>query len=423
MNTPHAHSGVRFHGFTLIELLVTVVITSIMLLVVNQVFTTVSAAVGVGMATSELLTNTRPIGDQFREDFEAMLGPGDNGYMIIVNNEQSNQKILLVDDETGFDRNVRDDQIMFFRNATGMTSLTPSADGTFDPQSFSPDASAARIWYGHALRTNSDGTLTAPTGLGHAPNKYASDWILARQAALLDAAADANDWYAENCRWTATVVNVTTDITDPQLRDSLTDVVRLDLFGTSDADGVVGGTGTPGTETNIVWEDDTPDDYYDRARRNGFVNGRLRLNPVPDGTTFESWRIAQMHPYFAGHVSDFIVEFAGDYDGDGDVDTVSGGAILWYGMQAEPPIDANGFVSPTSSETDTMRPLYAKRGSPGVSLPTTADRIFVFRHGSSAKGWPHLVRIRYRLHDSRDKIVGADGEAGRWFEYVLKVNR
>lgn len=420
MNTPHAHPEIPSRGFTLVELLVTVVITSIILLVVNQVFTTVSSAVGVGMATSELLTNTRPIGDQFREDFEAMLSPALNGYMIIVNNTQSNQKILPADEETGFDRNVRDDQIMFFRDAGGMTSLTPSADGTFDPQSL-PSPSAARIWFGHALRTNSDGQLPGSTGLGNEPNVYASDWILARQAALLDADADANDWHAESCRWNATVVNVTTDITDPQLRDSLTDVVKLDLLGTSDDDGVVGGTGTPGAGNYIVWEDDTPHEYILRAKRNMFVTTRLRVNPVPDGTSFESWRIAQMHPYFAGHVSDFVVEFAGDYDGTPGLDTLdtldpNAGQIIWYSGTNLP---SSGFVDGDDSNPAPDSPIYD--ASSGAGSP---DHVFVFRHGASGdKGWPHMVRIRYRLHDSRDKIVGADGEAGRWFEYVLKVNR
>ena len=58
-----------------------------------------------------------------------------------------------------------------------------------------------------------------------------------------------------------------------------------------------------------------------QARASNFIfpsnSNRLRVNPVPDGTSFETWRIAQMHPLLAQNVSDFIVEFAADIVEDG----------------------------------------------------------------------------------------------------------
>ena len=426
-------------AFTLVELLVTIAITGVILLVVNQVFNTVSTAVGVGMATSEILTNTRAVGEQFAKDAEQMLGPGDNAFMVIVNKRYNSQFIVAEDAETSTTRNVRSDQLTFFRSRGTMMPIAPEDDDRFSPPA-TTGASEVRIWYGHALRTNSDGD--GPTGgLGAAggPNAYAGNWVLGRQAIFLDASADITHWYANGAWYNADVMQVNgTDVPSPQkLWLGLADIAKRDLVGSASTDALVSANDEPGSpDADLLYKNTASGTYVDIALHYTFAESqRLRVNPVPEDTTFESWRIAQTLPYFAGHVSDFIVEFAGDYcnntpdrDGspapsgppDGNIDTFSDGGLVWYGLDVVPPTGgASIFVTAASNDTDSTRPIY------NATATAAADRTYVFRHGSSggSANWPYLIRIRYRLHDSRGKVVGADGELGRWFEYVLKVQR
>jgi hypothetical protein len=75
---------------------------------------------------------------------------------------------------------------------------------------------------------------------------------------------------------------------------------------------------------------------------------------------------------------------------------------------------AGAFESAAGS-TASQRPIYDDRGAD--------DRRYVFRHGSGNTNWPYLIRFRYRVHDARGKLSGADGDLGIWFEQIVTVPR
>ena len=96
--------------------------TGLLILAINQVFSSVSKAVRIGIGASEIIQNSRIIGDQLQRDFSAMIGPGENGFLVIVNKKKTGIHILRQDKDTGFTRTVRSDQIMFItRRVSGST--------------------------------------------------------------------------------------------------------------------------------------------------------------------------------------------------------------------------------------------------------------------------------------------------------------
>ena len=241
-----------------------------------------------------------------------------------------------------------------------------------------------------------------------------------------------------------------------------------------------------------LWSSLNEEDYHQRAVEqltfstpvpgSSFGN-RLRANPYPSVGDFEPWRVAQSHPILAEGVTDFVVEFAADADGDGEVDVVSDqesirafgntdaeGEIKWYTDEyTDNNAENTGTVNATNPVFDPARPLtfalpgsdgvrggnpkenafretiYNVRGtSPatilaGVSSPLEASVAFVFRHDAFDPdkdladpanaghdfycNWPYLLRVRYRMHDGAGKLAGPDSLQGIWFEQVLRVDR
>ncbi len=403
-------------GFTLVELMVAVFVTGIMILAVARIFATATEAVGKGMALSEILGNSRVIGDQIERDFDQMIGPREGGVLVIVNHTV-NTAIVPDDVDAGDNFDVRSDQVMFIRNRG---DAEPMAPGKNDTYSNSSTANYIRAWFGHALRTDVDGS--SPTDdLGTSPNQHAAKWILARQALFLQSGS-GSPIHANGGTVDADVVGYDGSIgPDKKLYAGITDVAFYGLTTENASNGAMVGQSEDASADNadlrlwVTQSDGTTafsaEDYRDRAYDYLFLNQRLLCNPVPASRDFESWQIAQMHPYLAGTVSDFIVEFAGDYDAtDGIDEEESDGSIKWYSEDNMPP--ATGFnaggQSPISDESPT---------------PANADTAFVFRHGPGQTNWPYLIRIRYRLHDARGEIANQDGELGRWFEQIMVVNR
>jgi hypothetical protein len=195
--------------------------------------------------------------------------------------------------------------------------------------------------------------------------------------------------------------------------------------------------------------------YLDTTYR--FDNTRLRVNTAPDAdlTNYDSWAIAQGHPILAQGCSEIIVDFAADLNGNGRIDrefnggTDNNGAIYWYDA-----LKQGNFVwaNPTT-------PSYITGTPPQPLVTNNANqRIFVFRAddnqeysttGSPVSSWPYLIRIRYRLHDTRGRLesnyaaaltdgldndgdgvidaVNGDADedriSGRWFERIISVPR
>ncbi|MEO0476364.1 MAG: hypothetical protein AAF085_10420, partial [Planctomycetota bacterium] len=140
-----------------------------------------------------------------------------------------------------------------------------------------------------------------------------------------------------------------------------------------------------------------------------------------------------------------------DLNGDGQIDTQFGGQsssadapVYWYDtLSRNPVIATNLFV--------WARP---GNGIPPLAINTANQNAFVFRVDdntpftdttSPVSSWPYLIRIRYRLHDTRGRLtsnynpalfddldnngdgntdeVNEDQISGRWFERIINVPR
>lgn len=414
----HRAARLAAAGFTLTELVVAVAITSIIILAINGIFASVTDAVGSGIGASEIIGASRTVAQQVTEDFDQMVGPEEGGFLVITSHTIT-ANVLADDPAAGVPaRDFRSDQIAFIRRRGDLEPMAPANANSF---SNSSDAAYVRLWLGHCLRTNADGS--DPTGdLGATgPNQFASDWVLGRQTLFLDTTPTSAN--ADGAYYDAPSPVLGYPHGTAALYHGLTDIAQYG-FQTPSSHGAIVGDAPAATGEDLVahrlQRSDSAENYATAALNYTYASERLRCNPVPGGNTFSAWQIGQMHPYLAGHVSDVRIDFAGDYDGDGELDTDTDGAIEWYGQGNLPPVNGDGFIA----HTDTTTPPVALRPIDVASpAPTLASRAFVFRHGPDGTNWPYLIRVRYRLLDSSGRITSADGEPGRVFELVLPVAR
>lgn len=405
--------GAQLGGFTVLELLLATAVTLIMMVLINQLFFNTTQAISRGAALSQVMAGSRAVSEQFEIDFDKMIGPSDGGFLVIINKKYPGVAVKTKDGE--ITRDVRSDQIVFIRAAVGLEALTPRAANGF---ANSAGAAHARVWYGHALRTNPDGT--GPAGdLGADPNRIATNWILGRQALLLAGAGVPPGDVQINGTLYDDVVSGYTGI-PPALRlySGLTDVSDKTLFDITGPGGSLSGLLNSAYRTQAY--------QYTFALPDGAAPGRLRVNPLPDGTGFESWKIAQMHAFFMENVSDFVVEFAVDIENpiNGEPDVHGGtGNLIWRGLGNIPGAslwtNLTNFPSPPRPAESFNSPYE----------PFTNEVRWTFRH-DYAPHWPYLIRIRYRLHNPNGKYetwmgdaTSGSAESGQWFEQILKVNR
>ncbi|MAE62515.1 MAG: hypothetical protein CMJ49_14305 [Planctomycetaceae bacterium] len=478
---------VLIRGFTLVELLVVVAIMAILIIAINRIFTSATRTVAIGTALSEVSQAARAINDQIQRDFEHMLmaDTSPSGLLLIVNQTIPGMHIRPDDIEAGVPtRTVRSDQLLFFRSVTDSHNMHPMTPQ--DPDSFAnrwrTSMPVARIWYGHGKRTRPDGiddnTDPNGTGLGFGRNRFAGQWVLARQAMFMD-----NSTPKEPSKYDVALNN------QPDFSDGTDNysIVGPGAFVTNrlsgSPDGVYMGLcdvgwsmmedpNKPG-EALVAGHDalfSAPDGYFERLQSSGGTyNGqyraaayhmaymthvvpglsyRLRLNRMPPGRDLESWQLAQMHPYFAANVSDFIVEFAGDYrrnlgggppPTDGKIDVVYDGAatseIQWYAASLESAPDSANVEIPNTgglpvvlaAAFDTDPVATGISATPKVGINTFGGDLgaFVFEHKTSVStpDWPQLIRIRYRLHDDRGQLADAEGNPGRWYEVIVRLPR
>lgn len=424
-------------GFTLTELIVAVAIAGILVLAIAQVFSSVSSAVDSGTSAGNVLHKARTIGDQIRRDAEQMVGPREGGVLVIVNHVTADMAILPDDIDAGISRPVRSDQIMFIRRRGELQPLTPQDQNTLSNAS---DANYVKLWLGHALEADTDGSAPSPDEL----SEPALDWIFGRQALFLDNTPTTAT--AEAAFFDADVETLGSSIGAPTLRHGLSDVAHYGLNEETDVDdpatsgvderhGAITGLrpsdsggsgaahdGAPLYHDRRLWTTLEPDEYATRAYDYTYAVERLLARPVPVGADYAAWKIAQIHPVLGRRVGDIVVEFAGDYDDTAGIDR-DGGAIRWYGLNDMPPPTSDPDTNPgefVEVTTSTVRPNPIVDNGPSAPL---ASRAFVFRHGPGATNWPHLIRIRYRIYDDDGQVRGTDNRPGVWFEQVLHVNR
>lgn len=524
--------GFRGRGFTLVELLVAISIVVVMLFLMNQVFFSTSQAVGQGVGLSRVMDDSRAMMQQFARDAALMIGPdgklidgtpsgsSQGGVLIIL---QKRVMATVPDRFSGEKRReVRSDQLVFIRTVDGETPLAPATTNSYTNTNSAP---FARVWYGHGRRTAPNGSdddmdpglgdnvtktnghyLGAPLGR----NELASQWILCRQALQLFPGTDQNQPGIPPIHYNGGWITCGHD-TGASLGElngygnsSIPNTLRLNMYmgfsdsawfayeGDSRYGGMVGGRAsdypnwTPAAAQYRLWSSLNDPQYVERAVVN-YTYGykQLRVNPKPEYKNpsetsqydYAAWQVAQMHPYLMARVSDFIVEFAGDYfdnDGpmylgqaDGRIDTdvaasgvdadgteyrYGGGNIVWYTSPVEGYSNAPG---PTNNKFTLKQPISYRMPKSGMlkdvmelnpnggvlkvggtDIPH-ANTAFVFRHDDEAIDrngngrlepedcrWPYLIRLRWRMHDPTNRLWDpADGEAGKWFEQIIAVPR
>lgn len=450
----------RQHGFTIIELLVTMTILGLMLFLVNMLFNDTSRAVTTSVQVSKAVAASRSINEQLTIDEGAMIGPdstltNEGGYIVII--QQRLPQVAMLNPQTlaenEFDVPLRTDQLLFIRDAEGLRSMTPSGANRYGTNIIGQAGDRAKVWLGHVQRTNPDGTVpgtAAAFQLGGASarlDRIGSDFILGRQAMLfnpasLDTTTPGGDTYANNALYTSAVENLGTGAPGNQTWNGLTDVTAQDysnlLFNLADIS-------TAANHTN---------NYLSTAYPN--AANRLRVNPSPsaDDTGFASWAIAQGHPIFAPGCSEVIIEFAADLNGNGRIDrefgggTDNAGAIWWYDGIDQSFMGDAGNNGTWEQQTGLIQPQVTDNANVQQFIFRVDDDRAYDRDAGGTQAhsyWPYLIRIRYRLHDTRGRLtsnyadalrdgIDNDGDgsntdpdedriSGRWFERIISVPR
>jgi prepilin-type N-terminal cleavage/methylation domain-containing protein len=460
----------RQHGFTIIELIVTMTILGLMLFLVNQLFNDTTVAVQTSVQSSKTIATNRSINEQLTADTDAMVGPGlgnSGGYIVIIQQRIQDATMINPSDLTEVEVDeLRTDQLLFIRDGEGLKSMTPATASGYGTNFIGQPGDRAKVWYGHALRTLSNGRLRSggDVSLGGDNAKFDSvgnNFILGRQAMLFNP-TDVSDptnpqkltvdnagfIYADQAYWNAPVNN-TGYPTAARTFKGLTDM-------TFQPYGPHTGTNSGSLLDQLTDLNNDDDDYVNTAYPS--ADERLRVNtaPNPDDTDYAAWAIAQGHAILAQGCSEIIVDFAADLNGNGRIDRVNGGGndtagtIYWYDTFRRPLQNSAAFQwDNPQGDPNFIQPL--------VSGALGNQNVFVFRvdddepYDSGAGGfqshsrWPYMIRIRYRLHDTRGRLRGnyaaalrdlldndGDGDideagedqiAGRWFERIISVPR
>jgi len=533
----------RRAGLTLIELIVAIGITSIILLLVNQIFSTTTRAMNMGITMTDVIAGQRAASEQVLQDANAMIGPGEDTDPDTSNPAEEGGFLVIVQYQTYFTQvargassqfvprsayaadPVRSDQLLFFRKrevgSQKIYPVTPLSEDTY--QNDFLDATSGdefvspyvKVWYGHARKTlengtedsNDNGTVTAaevtandlgayaPAGLitnadelagksTTGANRFAHEWVLARQAMFLVDTASPNpalttEIHANSARYDAAV----SGYTPPSYIPNSTLLPHVSFMGLTDiAAQALGSTTRTGS---VLYDVNAVASYPAGVAPFLYLAQRLRVNPNPtfntnDTYAYAAWQSAQMHPVFFAGVSDFIVEFAADYenndtpagyDPDNLLDRVSYtvnitldrdgnpttapmtynvvNAIKWYGHWYNDPVldrrrnpDGGADLAFDPYEPAVFEPPTPISGTNSfeyvtTGLPGNANAMFVFRHDAddpvsfpppspefiSNNDWPYLIRMRYRAHDARGLLESGDAQHGVWTEHVIKVNR
>lgn len=473
-------------GYTIMELITAMGIILLLLFLTSQLFQSTSLVAQRGMQTSKVIATARILNEQIAADAGKMVGPTRStssvgGFLIITQERLTNggTGVKMIDPQTIAETSVeqiRSDQLTFIRNATGLRSTTPQNSSTYRSNLTGVSGDVAKVWYGHAKRTEPDGTRTGTTanhylgGSSAGIDRIANNLIFGRQAMLFNptdrstgnkiSTATGSYIHATSSDFNSPVSGSTGAPSPAATYMGLTDVT-IQNYGSG-----IGTSAIPGTllynltDTTALTAANHNTNYL--AQQYPSNADRLHVNPKPNpgDTSYAPWSFAQTHAILAQSCSEIEITFAADLNGDGQIDTQFGGQspttgapIWWYDGITQP----NLGVTPAGQwENQATIPQPYFSGSSNAN-----KKVYIFRvddgtaYNSTAGGtqahsyWPYLIRIRYRLHDTRGRLtsndpnslrdrIDNDGDgitdlvngdndedkiSGRWVENIIKVNR
>lgn len=454
-------------GFTFVEMLVVIALTTLVMFLVYRLFFDSLQVISRGVALSEIHISARTFGETLDDDAKGMMPPASpTGGVLVIFQKEIAAKRFPEDPATS---PIRSDQLMFIRdsNVAGSSTIrpmVPSSTSTLVPLDSSLTTRYSRIWYGHAQRTNQNGTDDGVLGAAGA-NEFAGKWVLARQALFLGVTPGSSP-YSSTAIPTAGMANyasgtngypaeVAAQTGSLNLYHGLTDLTTQAL-GSSSA----GGTMLEDLEPDTVLGVPIAPYYATNAYKYMYGTQRLRVNPTPVydvstanfGNAYASWQVAQMHPLFLANVSDFAVDFAGDYDAIPGIDKDLSGNIKWYSYFFNNPLEGRRGNAVVGGQDDSKAYTYSAGALSSIfnigilggnapiydtsttyaaaNPPANADAAIVFQHEDTSD-WPHLLRIRARVHDANGNFVSTNdnigaGDAstpGVYYEAIVTVNR
>ncbi len=466
-------------AFTLTELLISMGLALFLLYGVNRVFTTTARTIGTGMAVSETMRAMRSVEHTFTNDFEGYTSDPTTGIvttdptnataqqpLIIIRSQRIRAWVNKAEQDAAAAEGITDapwrriDTLSFFAKGTfnRQTGQTLGGNETMVTQMGKP-ADYAWIWYGHArlpdpsLVNNDFATLNLesdyhpPLPDGDAHYRHAGEWVLGRRATLLyqrdattlppgqpgyvvDAAGNRMVFIAQDTpvrplspfaygSQTAHTNGTADTPLGQQIQWSLCDVAGI----VADPQEEMGAKTDAITEFGFyktVYDAQTatpPDPFWWQS-----MVYRFNCNPFIQKPVYEqgSAKAALASTYFAGGVTDFIVEFAGDFDSDGVIDTFTDGGISgiqWYGLQRD--IDGDGVddVAPLpgnpsfQKEVDianTPALLYTAVFGPQEMNPEVPGHTVILK--------PMLIRITMTIVDPNGRL-----SEGVTREFIYKV--
>jgi hypothetical protein len=330
--------------------MVSIALALLLILGINQVFSLTSKTIGAGQAVSAGLQSNQTANTVMTEDFHEA---EQDSPVFIIRNEKTLAYMDLADQMhdqdqdittadlagTGTERPVRGytynarnhrvDRVSFF--ARGNFSRQTADDGAFDDAT---KATEAYITYGHGWQPNNNGAFlqsTYPGTLGAPPpvnpntitrttnpnNFFARNWVLVRWPILLNNSVALPNAGPQSFDRT---IGPSFPLSPLQYNSTATDGLtrlqtsRYDLARTTieqfrnDVGQIV--VPPPGQPLASNWW--VPLVYSTSAGAPLLPAFRFQVNPFP-AKPITSGSAAQMAPYFVGHVSQFIVEFAGDF--------------------------------------------------------------------------------------------------------------
>jgi hypothetical protein len=416
-------------AFTLTEVIISVAIALLVLIGVHRVFSTTAQTIGAGNALTEAIrahkaAHSVMLTDIHGYDADSGMVPAEEAPFLVISSRVDFTHRDRREYEAGEPQSpYRTDLFSFFARGE-FPRQTANDGGTFTaPMS----SSEAWIWYGHLrqpIDPASDSWLASnhphPAQFDPAGNPYnyfAADWSLGRVAMLLiqpDAENRIRDDAGNIQRYVARSQTADASARSPLSMQSGTTV------GGSPTYTVQTGAGDPRIEWARYDVAGTSIESYREIIANttaaewwNSLAYRFQANPYPL-KPYGPADMARLSPILLRHCSDFIVEFAGDYDpaSPGQIDMVIDATgqtgIRWYGL----PRDTNGD------------------GTNDVDMVATAHGPQLFERGQTANtylvAWgpaeldaglgPQLIRLTVRVIDPRNRL-----QEGVTQEFVFKT--